>query len=271
MRSLLVFCLAMLVLAGCAPNARKRGPQNWDTYGVRGYRCFLEGDFLKALNLYRTGYVAARRSDEIHKTSQYLFNTARVFFELGQLDSAANWFGKAHEEMLYYKDSVSAARAAVFLSLCFAKSARAGEANTWLAKAETLRGKDCVHFYNAAACKVGFILNGTLENPEKLDAAASYYTKKKDYASLSQIHLLKAQVSKEGKDLSAARYYLEAAISDLDNSPEMFRRYTVLLLLSENSFCSGNSDEGNRFYGRAVDCAPRGVVLPSLDLISRCD
>ncbi|MFP4163229.1 MAG: hypothetical protein ACLFVE_04550 [Chitinispirillaceae bacterium] len=272
-----VFCmkcfallLSMVLFFGCASRGKKAVFRNWDTYGIRAYRYFLEGDFVKSIQLYKRGYVHARRADDVSKAAQYLFNTGRVFYEMGFNDSAEVYLSRSYEDMLYYRDSVPASRAAALLSVCEAGRGDKEKSSGWFEKTRVLRGEDCPHFYSCVKTKCSFLLSGRIENPETLESALNYYRKEKNHASLSQIYLIQARQAQRKGDCLSSRELLEKALGALDKSPERFRRHEVLVSLSSVLFCSGEDEAGRRFYGRAVDCAPLGVEIPSLEQISTC-
>lgn len=265
----LCFLFSVLLIAGCASTAKEIS-RNWDTYGIRAYRYFLDGDLAKSVQLYKRGFVCARRADDVLKAAHYLFNTGRVFYELGMVDSAVSYLNRSYEEMLYYGDSVSASRAAAMLSLCEASRGDEAHSSSWFRKTESLRGDDCEHFYSFVKAKTSWFLNGRIDDPQALERAQIHYRKKKQFASLSQIYFLKAESTRAAGDCDASRAFLENALEALDRTQERFRRHRVLLALAAVQFCSGHEEAGRRYYNRAVDCAPLGIEMPSMDQVSSC-
>ncbi|MFW6244324.1 MAG: hypothetical protein ACOC36_00410 [Fibrobacterota bacterium] len=265
----LCFLFSALLIAGCASTGKKT-PRYWDTYGIRAYRYFLSGDLAKSVQLYKRGFLRARRADDVHRAAHYLFNTGRAFYELGTMDSAVSYLTRSYEEMLFYKDSVSASRAAAMLALCEAGRGDEAQSSSWFRKTEPLRGEDCEHYYSFIKAKSSWILSRRIENPQALEEAQAYYSKKKEFGSLSQIYYLKAENTRASGDCGASREYLENALDALDRTQERFRRYRVLLALASVQFCSGQEEAGRRCYNRAVDCAPLGIELPSMNQVSSC-
>ena len=77
------------------------GPGNPDPgrlsrmHGARGASEFTISNLAGALDEYRKAYAAAARADLPLQEAQCLFNTGRVYYELGFLDSAAAAFSAA--------------------------------------------------------------------------------------------------------------------------------------------------------------------------------
>ena len=265
-----VICGLLIIFLGCGGSKKVVRPHN-DIYGGRAYSAFLEGDLARAIDLYKKGFTAARRSDHQLRAAQNLSNIGRVYFELGHLDSAALYFARSHEEFVWAADTAAASRAAAFLAFCHAAQGSAQLSNKWWAVASAYKGKDNEHFNAVMKGRIDLLLGSKLSGEEALERAARFYRKRKDHSALATINILKAQAESYKGDCSEASRLLLEALEYVDRTGENYRRAAILLNLAAVNFCAKNNEAAKRYYERAVDCAPRGVHIPSLSEISVCD
>jgi len=274
----LILLLAIL-LTGCA--GKKAVSRQDDVYGSRAYRYFLDGDMRRAIEAYRSGFAAARRIDNGIGAARCLSNIGRAYYELGQSDSAALYFAKAHEEFVIFADGNEASRSAAFLALCFASAGDEGQARKWFSTAlesankyignDRSKRRDSDHYYTVIKAMIDFRLTSKVNDESALDAALTFYTKKKDHSFLSTIYSLKADIEYSKSNYAAAIRYLNDALSSIETSNEKYKRSKTLLRLSTISFCAGDEKTGKHYYERALDCSPRGVDVPPVEDVSSCN
>ncbi|MCL2688267.1 MAG: tetratricopeptide repeat protein [Chitinispirillia bacterium] len=266
-----VICgLLIVFLTGCGGSKKIVRPHN-DIYGNRAYSAFLEGDFPRAAELYKKGFTAARKSDHQHRAAQNLSNIGRVYFELGQLDSAVLYFAKSHKGFVWAADTAAASRTAAFLAFCHAAQGNAQLSAKWFTTASAYKTKESEHYNAVIKARIDLLQKSKISDEAALERAAGFYKKRKCFSSLATVNILKAQAeSHRGNCAEANRLFLEA-LGHIDKTGENYRRSAILFNISAIHFCSNNSDDAKRYYDRAVDCAPRGVPPPSLSEISACD
>jgi len=266
-----IICVLLAVfLMGCGGSKKTSRPHN-DIYGSRAYSAFLEGDLPKAIVLYQKGYAAARKSDHQHRAAQNLSNIGRIYFELGLLDSAALYLAKSHEEFVWAADTAAASRTAAFLAFCHAAQGSDQLSAKWWSAASAYKGKNSEHYHAVIKGRIDLIQKSKISNEAALEKAAGFYKKKKDLSSLTTINILNAQAeSYKGNCTEANRLLLEA-LGYIDKTGENYRRAAILLNLAAINLCAQNNDTAKHYHERAVDCAPKGIVIPSLGQISACD
>ncbi|MBN1130828.1 MAG: hypothetical protein JXA71_17700, partial [Chitinispirillaceae bacterium] len=100
-------------------------------YGSRASQLFGDGNFPSAVREYQKAYVQAARADLPLLQAQYLFNTGRVWYEAGELDSADLAFKAAHREFTWFKDLENASTAAGFIALVYCRRGMYDSAFVW--------------------------------------------------------------------------------------------------------------------------------------------
>ncbi|MCL2218599.1 MAG: tetratricopeptide repeat protein [Chitinispirillia bacterium] len=272
---MLLLMTALIVLPGCA-GSKKAAPQRDDVYGSRAYLHFLAGDMPRAVENYKRGYLAARQIDNGIGAARYLSNIGRVFYEMGKADSASLYLVKAYEEFKVYGDDAGASKSAAFLAVCFAAAGDEAQARRWFGAASSSlsnssgKRKDDEHYYAVIRAQIDFRLTSKINNENALLAAESFYKKKKDFSRLATIHTLMADIElSKGYCVTAARR-LNDALAAIERSNEPYRRSGMLLKLAAIGFCAGDESAGKHYYGRAADCAPKGVTVPPLERVSSC-
>ncbi|MDR2729194.1 MAG: tetratricopeptide repeat protein [Chitinispirillales bacterium] len=259
--------LLLIILAGCGGSKKGLRPQN-DIYGSRAYSAFLEGDLTRSVELYKKGFAAARKGDHQHKAAQNLSNIGRVYFELGRLDSAVLYLTKSHEEFVWAADTAAASRAAAFLAFCHAAQGSAQLSDKWFTTASAYKGKNNEHYNAVIKGRIDLLLKSKISDEAALEKAAAFYKKKKEFSSLTTINILKSQAESHKGSCSEANRLLLEALGYVDKSGEDYRRAAILLNLSALNFCAKNNDAAKHYYARAADCAPKGIIIPSLSEIS---
>jgi tetratricopeptide (TPR) repeat protein len=268
-----VIVLAFL-LAGCA-GAKKAVPRAGDDhYGSRAHRYFMDGDMPRAIDSYKRGFVTARRIDNALGAARHLSNIGRVYYELGQVDSASLYFARAYEEFLILGGIDEASRAAAFLALCFARGGDGGQARQWFDIATALvnmdKPKSNAHYYAVMRGLIDFKLSSTVTDENAIDAALAFYQKKKKHSALTTIYLLKADLElSRGNSLDAVRY-LNDALSSNGRARENYRRSGILMTLAKINFCAGDERAGKHYYERARDSAPKGAAVLPMDEVAAC-
>jgi len=275
----LILLLAILLMNCAGP--KKAVSRQDDVYGSRAYRYFLDGDMRRAIETYRSGFAAARKIDNGIGAARCLSNIGRAYYELGQSDSAALYFAKAREEFVIFADGNEASRSAAFLALCFASAGDEGQARKWFSTAlesgnkyignDKRKRRESDHYHSVIKTMIDFRLTSKVNDENALDAALTFYTKKKDHSFLSTIYSLKADIEYSKNNCSAAIRYLNDALSSIETSNEKYKRSKTLLRMSTISFCAGDEKAGKHYYERALDCSPRGVAVPAVEEVSSCN
>jgi len=265
-----IFVLIPAILAGiigCAGNKPK--PHDDDIYGSRAYGYFLDGNMPLAIDTYKKGYVSARRTDNVRGSAVYLSNIGRVFYETGAMDSAVLYHRKSYEEFKTLGDDAHASSAAAFLALCLATGGDGNQAQEWLKiAAASANQKNSEHYLSIIRGMVDFRLTAKVTDESAVDAALTYYKKSKDNKMLSTIYILKADNEISKGAYANAINYLNEALTIIDNSQERYKRSRILLRLANIKFRTGDESAGKHYYERAVDCAPKGVVVPTIDFFT---
>jgi len=265
-----VICgLLAVFLMGCGSSKKALRPHN-DIYGSRAYGVFLDGDMPRAIELYKKGFAAARKSDHQHRAAQNLSNIGRAYFEMGRLDSASLYFAKSHEEFVWAADTAAASRTAAFLAFCHAAMGDASLSAKWWSAASAYKGKNSEHYNAVIKSRIDLLQKSKISDEASLDKAEAFYKKRKDRSSLAAINILKAQAESHKGNCTEANRLLLEALNYVDRTGENYRRAAILLNLSAVNFCAKNNEAAKRYYERAVDCAPKGVPVPSLSEISAC-
>jgi len=256
-----VFILACL--NGCAGNSKPK-PHEDDIYGSRAYGYFLDGNMPLAADTYKKGYASARKTDHGDGAARYLSNIGRVYYEMGIIDSAVLYNRRAYEEFRAIGDGARASMAAAFLALCLATGGDG--ARDWLkTAAASADPKNPGHYLAVIRGLIDFRLTGRITDEAAVDAALAYYKKTKENRMLSAIYILKADQGMSRGDFAAAEGYLDSALAVIEASGERYKRSRILLRFASIKFATGDESAGRRLYERAVDCAPKGGVVPALE------
>ncbi|MDR2692691.1 MAG: hypothetical protein LBB74_00555 [Chitinispirillales bacterium] len=270
--SVLAPAIFVLILAGCVGCAgrNKPKPHDDDVYGSRAYGYFLDGNMPLAAETYRKGYMSARKTDHGHGAARYLSNIGRVYYEMGSIDSAVLYHRGAYEEFLAMGDGAHASMAAAFLALCLAAGGDGGQAREWLkTAASTADRRDSEHYLSVIRGMIDCSLATKIADEVAVDAALTYYRKVNEGRMLSTIYILKADNETAKGAYAAAERYLDSAMAVIDTSQERYKRSRILLRFASIKFRAGDEGAGRRYYGRAADCAPKGVVVPSIEEVAR--
>jgi len=113
-------------------------------------------------------------------------------------------------------------------------------------------------------------LSSKITNEDELNAAQTFYKKKKDYSVLTTILTLKADIEFYKGNYAEAEELLQESLNLNDKAHEPYRRSGILLKLSIIKFCKGDKNAGKHYYDRSKDCAPKGIKIPSIDEVSEC-
>jgi len=270
MKQILIACiLLMITAAGCA-STKDAARHDADEYGERAYRYLQNGNMPGAVEQYKKGYASARKNDRTDDAAHILSNIGRVYFETGQYDSAALYLAKAHEEFVTSDDTIAASKAAAFLALCLAEQGDGEQALKWSQAARAHSRKESAHYHALMKARLDMRLSSKITNESELDAAHTFYKKKKDYSALTTLYTLKAEMEFQRGNCAEAERLLTEALNTNDKAREIYRRSGILMRLSIINFCAGNADAGKHYYERSRDCAPKGVKIPPMDEVSEC-
>jgi len=261
--------LSLIVFTGCA-SSKKAARYEADGYGERAYRYFLSGNMPAAVEQYKKSYASARKNDRVSDAAQFLSNIGRVYFEIGQYDSAALYLAKAHDEFVTLDDTIAASKTASFLALCLAEQGGAQQALSWSQAARAHSWKESAHYHALMKGRLDTRLSSKITNGSELDAAHTFYKKKKDYSALTTLYALKADTEFQRGGCAEAERLLLEALNANDKAREVYRRSGILLKLAIIKFCAGDADAGKHYYDRAKDCAPKGVNVPPMEEVSEC-
>jgi tetratricopeptide (TPR) repeat protein len=231
-----------LLLFSCAGNTVDPGA-NARLYGSRALQLFTEGNLTGAVK-------------------DYLFNIGRVWYEAGEFDSADEALQAAYREFTYYKDSANAGTAAGFIALVYCHSGNYDRAFAWYQKGRPteLRKNSETAFWLTIQARISLLQNRVPEASAWLDRANG----------LAQIDYYRAAISFSQARHEDTRALLASSLALLDKTPERYRRWRVLLASATVCFCLKDTEAGERFYRRSLDCVPKGVTVPPLDSVQTC-
>lgn len=254
------------------------GPQKPDPgadarlFGSHASSYFIQGNLLPALTEYKHAYVAAAKVDLPLLQAQYLFNIGRVYFELGVLDSADSAFQASYRELVFYKDEETGRTVAGFIALVYARQGRYDDAFAWYERGRPQELKDpgSIAFWLTVQAVVGMVKDRMPAAESYLDRAMLSYKQEKNYNGMAQVDYYRAAIAFSSANYDDAKQHLAESISYLDKSAERYRRWRVLLASATVAFCLHDADSGQRYYKRALDCVPKGIVLPSDDEVTGC-
>jgi tetratricopeptide (TPR) repeat protein len=267
---IVIGCLVPLLFS-CAPKKVDPG-ENARLYGSRASQLFTGGNLTGAVKEYQKAYTVAAQADLPLLQAHYLFNIGRVYYETGLLDSAELAFLAAHREFSYYKDSVNAGSAAGFIALVFCRHGMYDSAFAWYRRGrpkELIKSGETA-FWLTVQARISLLQNRIPEASAWLDRAMEAYRKEKSWNGMAQVDYYRAGIAYSQARHEDARSMLAASLSLLDCSPERYRRWRVLLASATVSFCLRDTEAGERFYRRSLDCAPRGISLPLVETIQGC-
>jgi tetratricopeptide (TPR) repeat protein len=267
---LIISCFLPLVIL-CAgkkvdPGASAR------MYGARASQLFNEGNLAGAIKEYRKAYAAAARMDLPLLQAQYLFNIGRAWYELGILDSAGTAFEAAYREFNFYKDMHNACIAAGFMALVYCRSGMYDSAFAWYktGRPQHLQKGNEPAFWLTVQALISLLQNRIPEASAWLDRAYESYKKDKSWNGMAQIDYYRALIAYRQGNRSHTKALLASSLASLDMAPERYRRWRVLLASAMVSFCLNDTQAAERFYRRALDCAPRAIELPQPDYVQSC-
>jgi tetratricopeptide (TPR) repeat protein len=272
---IVLMIVLMAALAGCG-GSKKITPREDDVHGARAYHHFLNGDMPRAIEVYKRGFAAARKIDNVTGATRYLSNIGRAYYELGQLDSAALYLAKAYEDFILYGNKNEASKSAAFLALCFATAVDDALAKKWWNTATSSvntankKNKGQEHYYAVIKGIIDFKLTSKVSDENAIHTALAFYKKGKNHSALSTTYTLLADIELSKGNCAAASQYLKGVQTSIDKSGEKYKRSRALLTLAKISFCSNDEKFGRHYYERAIDCAPKGVLIPLVDEISSC-
>jgi tetratricopeptide (TPR) repeat protein len=260
-----------LLLFSCAGNTVDPGA-NARLYGSRALQLFTEGNLTGAVKEYRKAYMYAASSDLPLQQAHYLFNIGRVWYEAGEFDSADEALQAAYREFTYYKDSANAGTAAGFIALVYCHSGNYDRAFAWYQKGRPteLRKNSETAFWLTIQARISLLQNRVPEASAWLDRAYESYKKEKSWNGLAQIDYYRAAISFSQARHEDTRALLASSLALLDKTPERYRRWRVLLASATVCFCLKDTEAGERFYRRSLDCVPKGVTVPPLDSVQTC-
>jgi len=264
----IILCAALLQFSGCTNRTTKGYDQ--PTYGGQGYKHFCEGDFRAALDDYRTAYIYAGKFDRIVAQTGYLFNTGRVYYEMGEIDSCISVMKSAWENYEKLIDTTDASAAAGFITLCFATKNISDSAWSWYEKGHSQSVESQRPFWQTVKARVLWIIDKDPKCLVFLDSAADYYNKRKDHLSIALNCLYSAEVLfREGKT-AEAESFLKQSLAKFDLVKEQYRRWKVLEMLAKVSWCMGKQDDAQSYYNRAVQCMPESFERPDFKEVRGC-
>ena len=242
-------------------------------YGARASVDFTSGNLLGALAEYRKAYTAAARVDLPLEQAQCLFNIGRVNYELGRLDSAGQAFSAAYRDFNYYRDPGEAAFAAGFIALVNLQASKYDSAFAWYERGrpKVFSGNAEAAFWLTVQAQLCIMKDRIPEAMGYLDRAMESYKEEKMYSGMAQVDYYRAAIAFASGKYDDARAALASSLASLDKAPERYRRWRVLLAAATVSFCLHDEEAGVRYYTRAVDCVPKGIVTPpTIDSVRMC-
>jgi tetratricopeptide (TPR) repeat protein len=265
---LLAIPLSIIIFfCSCGGRASLSRGEAAKVFGSRAYSYFSSGDFENALYFYQRARLEAAARDLPLQQSRYTFNIGRLFYEENLPDSALHYLSNACYMLSFNGDSSSASRAAGLIALLHGQKGNFDSADLICNKYSSEKNKDLKAFWISVKARLLFFQNDYTRAQVLLDSVAHYYKKAKNNDAVAGNYLLFANVYLKTKRYSDACEILRRALMCLDKTDVQFRRWKILLTLSECSFLNGDSSSGMIYYARAKDCIPSCFTLPSLELI----
>jgi tetratricopeptide (TPR) repeat protein len=272
MRTLILSLIltACIVLSGCAGRQIPAHVQSVRVLGSRGYDCFNAGNFQCAITNYQKAFLQSGSYDEPLLKADYLFNIARVYFELERYDSAVSYFSNCISEYLFYKDSAKLHTATAFHSLALALSGDMdGALKISCSDAFKRNQIDPVFNYTVNA-RLLQIQKKYAQASLLYDSAFVLLRKSGDVYGLSVNYYYRATIAFSQNDLPRSEALFDSAIVAMDKIPQRFRRWKILAGLSAVNFCQGEDETAMRFFYRAQECVPAGITIPDLESLKNC-
>lgn len=264
-------CIVSLMLSCGGPQKPDPGADA-RIYGSRASAYFTEGNLQGALAEYKHAYVAAAKVDLPLQQAQYLFNLGRVYYELGLLDSADTAFQASYRELVFYKDDETSRTVAGFIALVYARKDRYDNAYEWYERGrpQILKDPASTAFWVTVQAVVGMVKDRAPEAESYLDKAMECYKKTKSYNGMAGVDYYRAAIAFSSSKYEDAKSHLAESLAFLDKAPERYRRWRVLLASAMVAFCLHDTDAGQRYYKRSLDCVPKGITLPVVDVVAAC-
>lgn len=241
-------------------------------FGQKAYAQFNSGDFIGAIANYKKAYIKARQLDLPDYAARYLFNLGRVYYEMGKIDSATVFLSSAYHELILLNDTISAGSAAGFLALNFARAGIAESAVVYLEKGRATRKlirKDDAFFVTIQGL-LNWYKQDLLAAGVCFDSAIVLNKNNRHPHVLASVLFYRARVYMALQDYEKSKPLLDSALLILSQMQERYRIWQMLLSYSKLSFCQKDTMDGKRYYTRAVDCAPKGILVPHIDSVMNC-
>jgi tetratricopeptide (TPR) repeat protein len=96
------------------------------------------------------------------------------------------------------------------------------------------------------------------------------YKKQKKYNGMAQVDYYRAAIAFSSANYEDAKQHLAESMTLLEKAPERYRRWKVLLASATVAFCLHDADAGQRYYKRALDCAPKGIAMLTAEDVTAC-
>lgn len=263
--------MALLLLSCAGPRKPDPGAVA-HLHGSHALSYFTEGNLQRAIEEYKQAYAAAAKVDLPLLQAQYLFNIGRVYYELGALDSADSAFRSSYHDLVFYKDDVTGRTVAGFIALVCARQGRYDNAFEWYERGRPQELKDpgSTAFWLTVQAVVGMVKDRMPEAESYLDRAILGYKKLKNYNGMAQVDYYRAAIAFSSVNYEDAKQHLAESMAFLDKSAERYRRWRVLLASATVAFCMHDTEAGQRYYERALDCVPNGIALPQGGEVTGC-
>lgn len=241
-----------------------------ETYGQGAAVHFRNGEFGKALRLFKTGCSEAQRLDIVALQARYQFNIGRIYYECNLFDSAASYFTTSKVLFRQIGHESEALTASLYGSLTDVyRAGRVLNRPEFSGAAKAVAATD-PHLARAALALIE-LLDGNVD------------------AALGMIHKALEELDKPGEDFSRGVLYYYQAMAEfskgnlvtseesLDSSliafrrhPWRYRNWKPLLGKSILAYCRGDSVDGDLYYRRAQHAAPDLAAFPPVELVKRC-
>jgi tetratricopeptide (TPR) repeat protein len=195
----------------------------------------------------------------------------RCFLELDINDSAVRCFSDAYGQFTLCGSENEARQSAGFAALAWCAIGAGDSAFSWYEKGVITPSKPGDKtFWLMVHGRLAWGRDHSKEALAYLDEAYDLYKKQKAWHGAMQMCYLRSRIYAYFGDYDEAGRMITEALSLGDKTPLRFDRWRVLVAAASIFCCRNDPVRAQWFFGRAVQCLPEGIKLPSKDLILSC-
>lgn len=241
-----------------------------ETYGQGAAVHFRNGEFGKALRLFKTGCSEAQRLDIVALQARYQFNIGRIYYECNLFDSAAHYFSISRVLFGQIGQEPEASTALLYGSLTDAYRVGKGlDRRGFTAAAKAVAETD-PHLVLAASALIE-LLDGNLDSASAMiGKALEKLGKTGEHFSRGVLYYYLAMAEFSRGNLAKSEASLDSSLSAFRQHPWRYRNWKPLLGKSILAFCRGDSAVGDQYYRRAQHAVPDLVAFPPVEFVKQC-